>query len=330
MDTSHFDYELPKNAIAQHPLEFRENSRLLVDGEIISHKKTKDLPDLLEEGDVIVLNETRVMSSRMKFRKETGGMVELLALEEHKEDSWEALIRPSRKVPVGSDLFDDDGDPVIRVGEASGDGTRYIYSLQGTMQELFQKYGEVPLPPYIERQLDDEERYQTVFSNRESSVAAPTAGLHFTEETLQRCVQRGVHITKLELSVGLGTFRPISTESIGNHRMHEEKYSVSEDVWELCKQANRVVAVGTTVVRALESVAATGNLSGRTDLFITPGFEFNVVDVLMTNFHLPRSSLLVMIEAFVGPRWKDLYQIALDEGYRFLSLGDAMFIKRSK
>ena len=144
MDTSHFDYELPKNAIAQHPLEFRENSRLLVDGEIISHKKTKDLPDLLEEGDVIVLNETRVMSSRMKFRKETGGMVELLALEEHKEDSWEALIRPSRKVPVGSDLFDEDGDPVIRVGEASGDGTRYIYSLQGTMQELIQKYSEVP------------------------------------------------------------------------------------------------------------------------------------------------------------------------------------------
>ena len=328
MDTSHFDYELPKSAIAQHPLEFRENSRLLVDGDTISHKKTKDLPDLLNEGDVVVLNETRVMSSRMKFRKETGGMVELLALEEHVEGSWEALIRPSRKVPVGCDLFDDDGNAVIRVGETSGDGTRYIYSLQGAMQELFQKYGEVPLPPYIEQQLEDGERYQTVFSNRESSVAAPTAGLHFTEETLHRCEQRGVHVAKLELSVGLGTFRPISTDSIGNHRMHEETYCVSEDVWELCKQANRVVAVGTTVVRALESVAATGNISGRTDLFITPGFKFKVVDALMTNFHLPRSSLLVMIEAFVGPRWKDLYRTALDEGYRFLSLGDAMFIKR--
>ena len=266
----------------------------------------------------------------MRFRKATGGLVEILALEEREGGSWEALIRPSKKVPAGTDLTNDDGDSVIRIGETSDIGTRYVYPLHESMQELFHKYGEVPLPPYIEGSLEDDERYQTVFANRESSVAAPTAGLHLTEKTLEQCLNLGVQVTKLELSVGIGTFRPISTEKIENHIMHGESYALSEDTWALCKQAKRVVAVGTTVVRALESVAITGKLVGRTDLFIAPGFEFKIVDALMTNFHLPRSSLLVMIDAFVGKRWKELYRIALKEDYRFLSFGDAMFVERPK
>jgi S-adenosylmethionine:tRNA ribosyltransferase-isomerase len=330
LDTSNYDYALPKKAIAQQPLVSRGSSRLLVGEEPVKHKKTKDLPDLLQEGDLLVLNETRVMPSRMRFRKATGGLVEILALEEREGGSWEALIRPSKKVPAGTDLTNDDGDSVIRIGETSDIGTRYVYPLHESMQELFHKYGEVPLPPYIEGSLEDDERYQTVFANRESSVAAPTAGLHLTEETLEQCLNLGVQVTKLELSVGIGTFRPISTEKIENHIMHGESYALSEDTWALCKQAKRVVAVGTTVVRALESVAITGKLVGRTDLFIAPGFEFKIVDALMTNFHLPRSSLLVMIDAFVGKRWKELYRIALKEDYRFLSFGDAMFVERPK
>ena len=329
MDTSTFDYPLPKEAIAQKPLHLRQESRLLVSGDPIRHKQTRDLPDLLSAGDLLILNETRVMHSRMKFRKKTGGIIEMLVLEEHGDGKWEALVRSSRRVPVNSELFNDDKKPVVRIGEVSDNGTRFVYPLGCSMQMLFENYGEIPLPPYIDDSIEDVERYQTVFSNRESSVAAPTAGLHLTEETLNRCREKGVKVAKLELSVGIGTFRPILVDSVVDHAMHAENYEISKQTWDLCQKANRVVAVGTTVVRALESAAATGKLSGRTELFITPGFHFKVVDALMTNFHLPRSSLLVMIEAFVGKEWKELYSLALDEGYRFLSFGDAMFIERA-
>ena len=330
LDTSNFDYVLPNKSIAQNPLDSRGDSRLLVDGSPVVHKLTKDLPSLLQAGDVLVLNETRVMPSRMKFKKPTGGIVEVLALEQHENNCWEALVRPSRKVKGGTELVNEIGDPVVHVGEATSKGTRYVWPLLDSMEELFDKYGQVPLPPYIEDSLDDPERYQTVFSKGEKSVAAPTAGLHLTEETLSRSRELGVKVAKIELSVGIGTFKPITSESIKEHVMHDESYEISEGVWGICQEAKRVVAVGTTVVRALESAAATGKLAGRTDLFIAPGFEFKVVNALMTNFHLPRSSLLVMIEAFAGKRWKELYTLAIDEGYRFLSFGDAMFIERSK
>lgn len=201
-------------------------------------------------------------------------------------------------------------------------------SLDGPMEELLSRAGQVPLPPYITTMLADPERYQTVYAARPTSVAAPTAGLHLTPEVLARCRERGATVVTVELSVGLGTFRPITAARLADHRMHAERYSVPEATWAACQAAERVVAVGTTVVRALESAAARGELQGSTELFITPGYRFAVVDALLTNFHLPGSSLLVLLESFMGPRWRELYRQALADGYRFLSFGDAMFCER--
>jgi S-adenosylmethionine:tRNA ribosyltransferase-isomerase len=221
----------------------------------------------------------------------------------------------------------------VVVGDELGDGRRQVeLEVVGDELAVLERHGEVPLPPYITDVLEDPERYQTVFAERPASAAAPTAGLHLTPEVLARCEAKGVARARVELVVGLGTFRPISTETVEDHEMHSEQYRVPEETAALCAETSgaghRVVAVGTTTVRALESAAATGELAGRTRLFITPGFEFRVVDRLLTNFHLPRSSLLVMIEAFVGPRWRELYAAALVEGYRFLSFGDAMLLSR--
>ena len=328
MDISNFDYNLPKDSIAQFPLSQRDDSKLLVATQFVEHMHTRDFPNLLRPGDVVVLNETKVMPARLNLRRLTGGAVEVLALEEVDNGRWEALVRPSRKIQVGEELLDQTGKAVLRIDEVTLKGTRYISSIKVGMREIFETYGEIPLPPYIENNEIDQNRYQTVYAQNESSVAAPTAGLHITQEIIDRCSAVGASVVTVNLSVGIGTFQPIATDTIDDHVMHSERYSVEAKVWETIQKAKRVIAVGTTVVRTLESVASTGRLEGRTDLYIKPGFQFKVVDALLTNFHLPKSSLLVMVEAFIGKSWKSLYHLALKEEYRFLSFGDAMFIER--
>ena len=330
MEPSAFDYELPDEAIAQTPASPRDSSRLLVTGDAVAHLQTRDFPTLLRPGDVVVLNNTRVLPARMHLAKPTGGQVEVLALEPVDDGRWEALVRPSRRVPDGTVLHGADGAPVLQVDEATGEGTRLVRPLGPAMEQTLETLGSVPLPPYITAPLGDTERYQTVYADNATSVAAPTAGLHLTDAVLDRCREVGAEIVTVELSVGVGTFRPLESDVLDEHTMHSERYHVDPDAWAAIQAAERVVAVGTTVVRTLESVGATGELAGRTDLFITPGFDFRVVDALMTNFHMPRSTLLVMIEAFAGPRWRDWYGIALAEGYRFLSFGDAMFLEREQ
>lgn len=312
----------------------RSAARLLVDlmpGADPAHRTVADLPDLLDEGDVLVLNETRVLPARLLLHKRSGGAAEVLLLEPDatggsESGMWQALVRPGRRLPAGTVLVADDGTAVVEVGDAiDDDGLRRVRLLGDAFA-----HGTVPLPPYIEQPLDDPERYQTVYARRPGSVAAPTAGLHLTPEVLDAVRRRGVAVHTVDLAVGIGTFRPITTERIDAHVMHEERYHVPEATLTACRAARRTVAVGTTSLRALEAAARTGAHAGRTDLFITPGFDFRVVDVLLTNFHLPRSSLLVLLSAFTGEeRWRRLYEIALAEGYRFLSFGDAMLVSRA-
>lgn len=319
-------YELPAGRIAQVPVDPRSAARLLdARAGAIAHHTVAELPELLEPGDLLVLNDTRVLPARLRLQKRTGGAVEVLLLEQAADGTWESLVRPGRRVPAGTELVTGDGQPVVEVGEHLVEGRRRVHLLDATVPDGL---GAVALPPYIHEPLADPERYQTVYASRPGSVAAPTAGLHLTHEVLDACRARGIEVATVDLAVGLGTFRPITAERLEDHRMHAERYHVPAETMAACERAQRVVAVGTTTVRALES-AALGSLSGRTELFITPGFSFQVVDVLMTNFHQPRSSLLVMLEAFCGERWRTIYDIALAEGYRFLSFGDAMLVDRA-
>ena len=331
MRTEELHYELPEAAIAQQPAEPRDSSRLLVDrgsGAPPEHRLTRDLPDLLSPGDVLVVNDSRVMSARLHLRKATGGQVEVLLLEPGNEGWWSALVRPGRRVRPGAELWFEE-QPVLEVGGRIGDdGRRWVKPI-GDANALMDRAGEVPLPPYVTKELADVERYQTVYADRPVSAAAPTAGLHFTPAVLDRCRLAGARVCQLELAVGTATFTPVVADELDDHVMHTETYRIPEATLAACVRAERVVAVGTTVVRALESAASTGSASGSTDLFIKPGHQFAVVDAMLTNFHLPRSSLLALLAAFVGPRWRDLYATALDEGYRFLSLGDAMFCTRN-
>ena len=285
------------------------------------------LPDLLGPGDLLVVNDTRVLPARLQLHKATGGQVEVLLLVRQGEGRWEALVRPGRRVAPGTVLEDHTG-PVLEVGAELGDGRRAVVLCRSEADVLAS--GEVPLPPYIHEALADPDRYQTVYADRAASVAAPTAGLHLTDAVLDRCRARGAAVVSIELEVGLGTFRPITTERVEDHDMHVERYAVPEATWAACEAADRVVAVGTTTVRALEAAALTGDRAGETKLFIHGDHEFRVVDALLTNFHTPRSSLLVLVEAFIGPRWRALYEEALAEGYRFLSFGDAMFLSRTR
>ncbi|MFP5256022.1 MAG: tRNA preQ1(34) S-adenosylmethionine ribosyltransferase-isomerase QueA [Acidimicrobiia bacterium] len=334
METSSFDYELPGAAVAQTPVEPRDAARLLVDegvGRRPRHQQVTDLPSLVGPGDVVVVNTTRVLPARLRLAKPTGGAVEVLLLEplDPEERTWEALVRPSRKVAAGTALRAGDELTVV-VGEDLGEGRRRVaIELAGGTQLLsaLERHGAMPLPPYITTPLADPGRYQTTYAERPGSVAAPTAGLHLTRRVLEGIRAAGAAVHPVELVVGLGTFRPITTDAVEDHRMHAERYRVPEPTMAACASAERVVAVGTTTVRALESAAATGELAGRTELFIHGDRPFAVVDVLMTNFHQPRSSLLVLVEALVGPRWRDLYAEALRGGYRFLSFGDAMLLR---
>ncbi len=347
METAAFDYELPESAIAQHPLEERDSARLLVDNGIgfaPSNHIVRDLPELLEPGDLLVLNTTRVLPARLALRKETGAAVEVLLLErldggslsDSGSSRWEALVRPGRKLPPGTVVRPVEGEGLeVVIEEDLGDGRRAVtIDVDGPLLDVLEQFGVMPLPPYITEVLAEQERYQTVFSKRPASAAAPTAGLHLTPEVLSRCADRGIERADVELVVGLGTFRPIATDRIEDHVMHGEYFRVSQDTLVACARTKanggRVVAVGTTAVRALESAAAFGLNEGRTELFIHGDYEFAVVDRLMTNFHLPKSSLIVMIDAFIGPHWRELYAEALRDGYRFLSFGDAMLLTRQR
>ncbi len=351
VETAAFDYDLPPARIAQRPIEPRDAARLLVDrgaGRAPDHRHVRDLPALVEPGDLVVVNDTRVLPARLHLRKATGGAVEVLLLERVSDDpaaGWEALVRPSRKVAPGTMLTSD--RPAVPAGvgvevlDDRGEGRRRVRVLDpagGPASDdaielgLIDAMGEMPLPPYITETLEDADRYQTVYAERPASAAAPTAGLHFTPALLDALRSRGVEVASVELIVGLDTFRPIAVDQIEDHEMHTEAYRVPASTWaavaETQRRGGRVVAVGTTAVRALESAAGRGQLAGRTDLFIHGDHPFAVVDVLLTNFHLPRSSLLVLIDAFAGPHWRALYAEAIEREYRFLSFGDAMLLTR--
>ena len=322
-------YELPPAAIAQHPLPQRDAARLLVDhGSSLSHSRVARLADFLERGDVIVVNNTRVLPARIPLRRASGGAVEVLLLEQLDERRWEALVRPSRKLQAGSVVRNQAMS--VEIGEDLGEGRRVVTPEVGNRRflEVLGQVGLVPLPPYIEQQLADPERYQTVFGERAVSAAAPTAGLHLTESVFAALHAKGVEVATVELAIGLDTFRPIAVECLDDHVMHSEWYCVPEVTQDLIADASRVVAVGTTVVRALESWGRCGQVEGRSNLFIRRPFEWSVVDLLMTNFHLPASTLLCLVDAFVGPRWRQLYAEALANDYRFLSFGDAMLCPR--
>jgi S-adenosylmethionine:tRNA ribosyltransferase-isomerase len=312
MDTALLDYELPPELIAQHPVEPRDSSRLLVfrrESAAIEHCRFAELPELLTD-ELVVVNDTRVVPGRLRLRRATGGAVEVLLLEPAEGDRlWEALARPSNRLRGGEQLGP------VRLVERLGEG-RWLVQLEGEPD------GEMPVPPYIHEPLADPERYQTVYARRLGSAAAPTAGLHFTEELLGRL--RPVHVT---LHVGLDTFRPVESTRLEEHVLHGERYEVDPAAWARIAGARRVLAVGTTTVRVLETVARNRELSGRTALFVTPGFDFRRVDALLTNFHLPRSTLLALVMAFVGvEEVREIYRVAIAEGYRFYSFGDAMVV----
>jgi S-adenosylmethionine:tRNA ribosyltransferase-isomerase len=335
MDTAALDYDLPARAIAQTPIEPRDAARLLVDrgpGAAPEHRHVRDLPALIRPGDLVVVNTTRVLPARLRLTKPTGGAVEVLLLEPVAGTTWEALVRPSRKLAPGTMLVAGD-DLTVRIDDDLGEGRRRVELLWpagAEVLDVLERHGEVPLPPYITTPLTDPERYQTTYAEHPGSVAAPTAGLHLTPDLLERVRAAGAEVAPVELVVGLGTFRPIAAATVEEHEMHAERYRVPASTMAACERADRVVAIGTTSVRALESAAATGALEGSTHLFIHGDRPFAVVDALLTNFHQPRSSLLALVDAFVGPRWRALYGEAGRAGYRFLSFGDAMFLRRAR
>jgi S-adenosylmethionine:tRNA ribosyltransferase-isomerase len=312
MDTAELEYELPPDLIAQQPAERRDASRLLVyrrRGGEIEHHVFSELPDLLS-GELVVVNDTRVVSARLRLRRSTGGQVEILLLEQVGDDGlWEGLARPARRLRAGERVGP------VELLEPRGDG-RWLLRLEG------EPAGETPLPPYIDEPLAEPGRYQTVYADEPGSAAAPTAGLHLTPELLAR-----LDPAKVTLHVGLDTFRPVASETLEAHTLHGERYHVAPEEWARISAAERVLALGTTTVRTLETVARTGELAARTSLFITPGFEFRRVDALLTNFHLPRSTLLALVMAFAGiEETRELYRVAVAERYRFYSFGDAMLV----
>jgi len=315
MRSNELDYNLPPELIAQHPVEPRDASRLLVFDRAtgaLRHRRFAELPEELH-GHLVVVNDTRVVPARLRLRRETGGEVELLLVERLQGDLWEALARPSRRLRAGERLLAEPGS--VALVSALGEG-RWKVRLEG------EPAGETPLPPYIHEPQDDPSRYQTVYAAEPGSAAAPTAGLHFSGELLGRLDHEIV-----TLHVGLDTFRPLTTETVEEHEIHGERYQVAADAWARIRAAGRVLSVGTTTTRVLETLARGAPLAGRTDLFITPGFAFQRVDALLTNFHLPRTTLLALVMAFAGvDETRRLYALAVEERYRFYSFGDAMLV----
>ena len=341
--TKDFDFDLPEELIAQTPLKDRTSSRLLVVDKTthsIEDKHFSDLLDELEEGDTLVVKNTRVLPARLYGTKEeTGAHIEVLLLTNTEGDKWETLVKPAKRMKVGSVVSFGDGRLKATVVEELDQGGRIIeFSYDGVFLEVLESLGEMPLPPYIKERLEDKERYQTVYAKENGSAAAPTAGLHFTEELMQQIRDKGVNIVPVTLHVGLGTFRPVSVDSLEDHKMHSEYYNVSKETAEMIeatkKAGKRVIAVGTTSIRTLETVARDNDghvvtASGWTDIFISPGYEFRVVDAFVTNFHLPKSTLVMLVSAYLGREFTlEAYQHAIEERYRFFSFGDAMFVHK--
>lgn len=341
MKVSEFDFYLPEELIAQHPKEKRDESRLMVvdkkDGEI-NHKVFKDIIDYINQGDCLVLNNTRVLPARLIGEKEnTGGKMEFLLLKRLESNLWETLVKPGKRAKVGSRFVFGGGELKAEVKEIGEEGSRIVkFEYEGIFEEVLDRLGQMPLPPYITEQLEDRERYQTVYSKEVGSAAAPTAGLHFTEELMNKLKEKGVNICFVTLHVGLGTFRPVKVEDIEEHHMHSEYYTMSKEtayiINETKKKGGKIIAVGTTSCRTLETIGDNSGKvseeSGWTDIFMYPGYKFKVVDTIITNFHLPQSTLLMLVSAFSS---KDIimkaYDIAVKEKYRFFSFGDAMIIK---
>lgn len=340
MKTSDFYYELPKELIAQTPLADRSSSRLLVvnknSGEL-SHRHFTDIADYLNPGDCLVLNDTRVIPARLHGIKEgTGGKIEFLLLNRRTRDEWEVILKPGKKAKPGAVFSFGDGILKAEILETVNDGNRIVrFIYDGLFENILDKLGEMPLPPYITAQLEDRERYQTVYSKNEGSAAAPTAGLHFTPELLKKISDMGVKIAYVTLHVGLGTFRPVKVDDVENHKMHSEFYVINEQTADIINQtrknSGRIISVGTTSTRVLETVADSEGIvkpqSGWTDIFIYPPYKFRCVDALITNFHLPESTLLMLVSSFAGKEnIMNAYNEAVKERYRFFSFGDAMLI----
>lgn len=338
LSTDMFDYELPKGFIAQTPVEPRDHSRLLVynrQTDSIQHRHFYNLPEYLRAGDVLVINETRVLPARLMGRRETGGIIELLLLNRREKDIWETLARPGRRIRPGERLIFSEklSADVLRILEDGGRLVRFNY--EGIFEEILDELGQMPLPPYITERLEDKERYQTVYSKENGSAAAPTAGLHFTPELLEVIKGMGVKIVPVLLHVGLGTFRPVKVADVSQHKMHSEYYSVSAQAAQSINEAKaaggRIFSVGTTSTRVLETACGEDGLikaqSGWTDIFIYPGYKFKCVDCLITNFHLPQSTLLMLVSALCSrEKILEIYEEAKREKYRFFSFGDAMLI----
>ncbi len=341
MNTADFDFHLPEELIAQTPLEKRDASKLLIvnrkTGEF-QDRHFHSIIDMLEAGDALVMNDTRVLPARLYGQKEeTGGHVELLLLKNKSGDEWEVLAKPAKRLKVGTRVSFGDGRLSALVTEELSHGGRIVrFDYQGIFLEVLESLGEMPLPPYIHEKLDDRERYQTVYAKESGSAAAPTAGLHFTKELLEEIQAKGIHLVYLTLHVGLGTFRPVSVDNLDEHEMHSEFYQLSEEaaatLRSVKENGGRVIAVGTTSIRTLETIGSKfdGQIqadSGWTNIFIKPGYDWKVVDAFSTNFHLPKSTLVMLVSAFAGRELVlDAYQHAIKEQYRFFSFGDAMFI----
>lgn len=338
MKTSDFSYDLPSELIAQHPAQKRDQSRLMLlnkkTGEI-NHKKFYNIIDYLNNGDVLVLNDTRVMPARIfGHRPEKDESIEILLLN-HKGDTWETLAKPGKKLKIGTEIIFSD-ELKAQVVDISEDGSRFLkFIYSGIFEEILDRLGEMPLPPYIQEKLEDKERYQTVYSKEIGSAAAPTAGLHFTKELLKKIEEKGIEICYITLHVGLGTFRPVKVEDVTKHKMHSEFYIIRDDVAQKINKAKdegrRIVAVGTTSIRTLESASDDKGYveakSGWTDIFIYPPYKFKCVDALITNFHLPESTLIMLVSSLSTREIiLNAYNVAVKEKYRFFSFGDAMFI----
>ena len=341
MKTSDFYYDLPKELIAQDPLEDRAASRLMVldraSGEV-THHVFRDIIDLIDEKDCLVLNNTKVIPARLIGHREgLEGKVEVLLLTRKSDADWECLVKPGRKCRKGSRIVFGEGLLTGEITEVIDDGNRIIhFTYEGIFEEILDRFGEMPLPPYITHELKDRDRYQTVYAKYDGSAAAPTAGLHFTPELLEQIRGKGVRIAEVTLHVGLGTFRPVKVEDVASHHMHSEYYMITQEaadiITETRKRGGRVICVGTTSCRTVESAAdENGNIaacSGWTDIFIYPGYKFKITDALITNFHLPESTLVMLVSALAGKdHILNAYETAVKERYRFFSFGDAMFIR---
>ncbi len=341
MKTSDFNFDLPQELIAQVPIKDRTSSRLMVvdkeTGEI-EHKIFRDIIDYLNPGDCLVLNDTRVIPARLIGSKVgTGGKIEFLLLKRTEDDTWETLVKPGKKAKIGAQFSFGDGKLIAEVVAMAEDGARIVkFKYDGIFEEILDELGNMPLPPYITEKLEEKERYQTVYSKHNGSAAAPTAGLHFTDELLEKIKEKGVDLAFVTLHVGLGTFRPVKVEDVTNHQMHSEYYIVTEEAAQKINKAkengNKVISVGTTSTRTIESVAdENGKIkatSGWTNIFIYPGYKWKVIDNLITNFHLPESTLIMLVSSLAGKEHVlNAYNEAVKERYRFFSFGDAMFIK---